>query len=343
MVRSPGQLLAAACAFLVAGAGVGVGGAPVEKGVCRPGGLLARLSDPDRRVNALLARHNFPAEPFPYELKPVGESQTFRLLHLAFPSPRKWDLAESNTVHAEYYVPKNGRRGAPAVVVLHILDGRFAVARLICRSFAAGGVPSLMVEMPYYGERRPRKLDLPEVFLERPERIVWAIEGAVADVRRAAAWLRRRPEVDPRRVGLVGVSLGGIVGALAIGADPSFDRNVLILAGGDPAGILWAAPETRGVRARLAEKGFDLQGVRRLAEATDPLAFAHRAEPRRILMINATADQTVGRAKTVALWKAFGKPKIEWYLAGHYSLALFIPAILPRALAFVSTLPPREN
>ena len=341
MARTPGRLVAVVVLWL-AGA-VGLGGAALEEGTCDPKGLIAPLSDPDPKTNTLLARYNIPQEPFRYRLRLVAVSQTYRVHHLTFPSPRKWDIAESNTVHAEYYVPRSRRGRGPAVVVLHILDGRFAVARLICRSFAMGGVASLMVEMPYYGERRPGKLGLADVFFERPERMVWAIEGAVGDVRRAAAWLRRRPEVDPGRVGLVGVSLGGIVGALVVGVDPSFDRNVLILSGGDPAGILWTAPETRGIRAELVEKGYDLAALRRFAQAIDPVAFAHRADPRRILMINAANDRTVLREETLALWKAFGKPKIEWYPAGHYSLALYIPGILPRALAFVSALPAKEK
>ncbi len=335
--RLPRCLLAALAATTAASLAAG----EVERRLCRPDDLLTSLSDPDPQVNALLARYNFPAEPFPYELRLAGASEVFRQYRLTFPSPRKWDIPQCNTVEAEYYVPAKRGRPAPAVVVLHILDGRFAVARLVCRAFAAGGVPSLLVKMPYYGERRPAGLDLPDVFLERPERMVWAIEGAVAEVRRAAVWLRKRQEVDARRVGIVGVSLGGLVAALSVGVDPSFDRNVLILAGGDPAAILWTAPETRFMRERLAKKGYDLAGVRRLAAAIDPRVFAHRADPRRILMINATEDRTVARAKTEELWKRFGRPKIEWYPAGHYSLALFIPVILPRALDFVTRLPPR--
>jgi dienelactone hydrolase len=45
---------------------------------------------------------------------------------------------------------------------------------------------------------------------------------AVADVVLAHSWLRSRPEVDERRIGLVGISWGGIVTSTAIGIDDRF-------------------------------------------------------------------------------------------------------------------------
>jgi len=327
-------LLAAACACARL--------RPLE-GTIRCRRTLPQLSDPDPTVNECLRRYNFPADPFPWRMEPTAEADTHVVYHLTFPSPRRYDLPECNTVHCEYYVPARRKGRAPAVVVLHILDGRFVVARLVARHFAAAGIPSLIVQMPYYGERRPAAMSLRRAFESRPERMLRAIEGAVVDVRRAACWLQRQPEVDPRRIGLVGVSLGGIVGALAIAVDTRFDRNVLVLAGGDPVGILWHAPETSGVRARLAQLGYSLDRLRKESRAIDPLTFGKRVDRRHVLMINASNDTTVPRRNTIALWQAFGKPAIQWYPAGHYSISLFIPAILPAAAQFVLSVPPRDR
>jgi dienelactone hydrolase len=300
---------------------------------------LATLHDPDPKVNALLQRYHFPAEPFPWRLRQLDANEHYTVYHLTFPSPRQYDLSEANTVHAEYYLPRQVKGKAPAVVVLDILDGSYKVARLVCRGFATAGIPGLIVKMPYYGERRPPNTTLAQVFVGRPERMLQVIEGTVVDVRRAACWLQSRREVDPRRIGIVGTSLGGIVGALAVGVDPRFNRNVLIIAGGDPAGVLWHAPETRRVRDRMAELGMTLESLRAESRAIDPVTFARRADPKSILMINASKDETIPRESTVALWEAFGKPAIQWYPAGHYTIALFIPAILPSAAQFILSAP----
>lgn len=301
--------------------------------------ILRQLSDPDPAIHELLQRYNFPPDPFPWRLEPSAETEHYRVFRLTFPSPRKYDLPEANTVHCEYYLPRQLKGRGPAIVVLDILDGSFRVARLVCRSFALAGTPSLLVKMPYYGERRPAGTSLYQTFVGRPERMLGAVEGTVVEVRRAASWLASRREVDPARIGLVGTSLGGIISALAAGVDPSFSRNVLILAGSDPAGILWHAPETQGVRERLERLGLDLGGLREQARAIDPLTFARRAKAGSFLMINATADDTVPRKNTLALWEALGRPAIHWYPAGHYTIALFIPAILPSAIQFVHSQP----
>ena len=56
---------------------------------------------------------------------------------------------------------------------------------------------------------------------------------AVCDVRRAAVWLAARPDVDPERLGVSGISLGGIVSALAAAVDPAIREGAFLLAGGD--------------------------------------------------------------------------------------------------------------
>ena len=47
----------------------------------------------------------------------------------------------------------------------------------------------------------------------------------ICDIRRAAAWLAGRPEVDPAKLGVTGISLGGITSALASAVDPAINRS----------------------------------------------------------------------------------------------------------------------
>ena len=308
---------------------------PALEGVCACADTLKPLADADPEVNKLLAAYNFPAEPFAWRLEPRGRTARYAVHHLTFPSPVTTPVAESNTVHGEYYVPRPARGAGPAALVLHILDGRFLVARAVCRYFAGQGTPALLVMMPYYGPRRPKGRSLAGYYREDPRRILDALRATALECRRAACWLQTRPEVAPDRIGVVGVSLGAIAGALAVGVDPRFTRNVLVLGGGDPAAILWHAPETAVVRAALVELGYSRERVQALAAGVDPIRFAGRVDPKTTLMINALADKTVPRDCTVRLWKAMGRPPIEWLLSGHYSAILYIPAILPTAHHFV--------
>ena len=68
---------------------------------------------------------------------------------------------------------------------------------------------------------------------------------AVQDVRRTIDLLASRPEVDPKKIGITGISLGGIVSGTAAGMEPRINRAMLILAGGDLLTTLHEAEETR--------------------------------------------------------------------------------------------------
>jgi hypothetical protein len=299
---------------------------------------LDQLSDPDPEVQRLLAAYNFRADPFPWKLRHLERADAFDKYELTFPSPTRFAVAESNTVYGEYYVPRPVPVGAVGAVVMHILDGRFLVARFVCMQFARMGMPCLLVKMPYYGERRPKGRSLASIMTEDPRRLFTGMQAAVRDVRRAACWLQQRKEVDGQRLGIIGVSLGAIASALAAGVDPRFNRAALILGGGNPGDIVWHAPETALVRRRLQETGQTLEKVREIARGVDPVVFAHRVDRRHVLMINAMKDKTIPRECTVALWEAFGKPRIDWQPAGHYSMSLFIPIILPQAFGFIRDL-----
>ncbi len=55
-------------------------------------------------------------------------------------------------------------------------------------------------------------------------------EDLAADIEAGLAWLRRRAEIDPRRVGLIGHSEGGIIGPMIAARDPAV-RALVIMAG----------------------------------------------------------------------------------------------------------------
>jgi dienelactone hydrolase len=81
--------------------------------------------------------------------------------------------------------------------------------------------------------------------------------GSAHDVLAAARMLMARPDVDPRRVGALGYSRGGI--AVMMAADARLSRAVLgqgrrlraVAAGWPWCGLQFAAPRTRGTSLRL--------------------------------------------------------------------------------------------
>ena len=155
------------------------------------------------------------------------------------------------------------------------------------------------------------------------------------DIRRAKAILASQPEIDPHQLGITGVSLGGIVTALAAGVDGTFDRVVPILAGGDIAALTFSTRETRRMRGKLEAKGIDQKQLEAKFAPVEPLTFARRIDPAKCLMINAANDEVIPRLLTEKLAGAIGAPTLLWLPAGHYSAILYMPTIQNTTASFL--------
>ena len=271
-------------------------------------------------------------ETFEYSLQPAGESDLVRFYRLTFPSPFKSEWPENNVVYGELYLPKNVEGKVPAAVVLDILDGSAILPRGLARGMAEQGVAAVYLTQPCYGKRKPP--GNAHAFKADPNKTVDNMRQTVMDVRRAKAVLATLPEVDPKRLALTGVSLGGIMTSLAAGVDGEFARVVPILAGGDLTAITFHARETRSIRRAIEEKGMTREDTARLLAPVEPLNFAGRIDPDTCLMINAAKDEVIPRSTTEALNKAIGS-RIIWTPLGHYSSILYLPQIRQRTIDFI--------
>ena len=258
-----------------------------------------------------------------FEAKPVATTATtFAISEVTFPSPVVTPHQANNTVHCEYFCPA-GEAKRPGVIVLHILGGDFLLSRVFCRALATRGCSALFVKLPYYGPRREPGVETRMVSRD-PRETVRGMTQAVKDVRYATAWLASRPEVDAEQLGIMGISLGGITGALALTAEPRLHNACLLLAGGDVGKVAWEVRELREVRKTWEAGGGTRQTFMDLMRTIDPAAYGENVRDRKILMLNARHDEVIPPVCTESLWQAFGKPPIIWWDAGHYTAVRFI-------------------
>jgi cephalosporin-C deacetylase-like acetyl esterase len=268
------------------------------------------------------AQFRLEAATFPFEIQPLRETSEYKVSAVRFPSPVDSPDVENNTVHAEYFRPTiPGKR--PTVIVLHILGADFALSRYLAARLADRGVGALFVKLPYYGERRPAGQEKRFLSTDIP-RTVQSMRQGVCDVRRAAAWLASREEVDATKLGVTGISLGGIVSALAAEVDPTLNQTALMLAGGDLAQILWTMPEGAKYRQLWIDSGRTRADLEALTLPFDPVTHGGRLRHKRVFMLSGNIDEVVPPESAVALWKAAGKPPIRWMDCGHYSAAGYL-------------------
>jgi dienelactone hydrolase len=230
----------------------------------------------------------------------------------------------------------------PGVIVLHILGGDFDLARVFCRALASKGVAALFLKMPYYGERRQPDSPARMISLE-PEETVRGMTQAVLDIRQAASWLASQEEIDPQQLGIMGISLGGITAALTAGIEPRFHKVCLLLAGGDMGEVAWNSKELAPVREHWTAQGRTREQLVEALKVIDPVTYAKSVPGRRVLMLNASRDEVVPPACTLALWRALGKPEIVWWDAGHYSAARYLGSGMLRVVDFFAGEPQHES
>ena len=282
--------------------------------------------------------------------------KSIRSTRVTFPSPVTTEHPNNNTVHCEYFLStgegpaitagsdpdassdsaagfQSNRGKRPGVIVLHILGGNFQLSRLVCRALALRGAGALFVKMPYYGPRR-QEGDATRMISDDPQQTVRGMTQAVLDIRRATAWLAAQEEIDPQKLGITGISLGGIVAALATTAEPRFQRACLVLAGGDVAQVTWNLSAMSNVRKTWTSAGGTKHSWFELLESVDPVTYAENVRGRKILMLNAVNDEIIPRSCTESLWRAFGQPEIVWWNAGHYSAVRYLPDALIRMTDF---------
>jgi dienelactone hydrolase len=115
-----------------------------------------------------------------------------------------------------------GRR--PVVIALHGTGGSKGNMLALCRKLADAGFIAVAIDGRYHGERKTGKGET-----DYNDAIVRAFHGSgehpfyydtVWDVMRLVDYLSTRDDVDASRIGLIGISKGGIETYLAAAADP---------------------------------------------------------------------------------------------------------------------------
>lgn len=267
-------------------------------------------------------RYRMPAQSFDFTLTPRHDLRTceVEVYDLSFPTALKSGIPENDTVRAEYFVPKGGSR-LPAVILLDILDGATVIPRGQAIWLAQHGVASLFVYMAHYGPRRapgsPIRLLSPNI-----PRTIEGIRQTALDCRFATAWLASRPEIDPERLGLIGTSLGSLVGSNVVGAEPRLKNIALLLPGGGLVDAYYDHPAARDYKPYIEAIG-GKRTLKALIAPIDPITYAPQLKTRNLFIIAASRDDIIPPSAATALWAASGKQKIVWVDSTHVGAAAY--------------------
>lgn len=207
-------------------------------------------------------------------------------------------------------IPKNATKPAPVIILLHGAGDSKTVDYITYGNdfLLKNGYAIFRIDISKHGIRKEDEYDLSFTGNTR----YWSreiITQTVFDLRRAVDFIETRPELNAKRIGFLGISLGGITGTVFCGVDKRVKVPVIVLAGGQ-FNLMYG-------KKALSNDAKDFTSI------IEPLNFVEQIAPRPLLMINAENDDIVPPMMSKLLYKKAKKPKnIIWYPAKHHTIPI---------------------
>lgn len=235
------------------------------------------------------------------------------------PVHNRSDLTFANNrderVPAMLWLPRGGKSPYPCVLFLHGLGG----AKLIGASFAhellKAGFATMALDAVYHGERSANR---PMIYKTAFYRLRDSTIQTVIDYRRAIDYLETRPEIDSKRISLIGVSMGAMMGAILAAVDTRVQCPMLLVGGADRGLVGRLSEHTPWKQLRKENPKVNFDEVSRVLAPADPLNFVDKISPRPVLMINGKADDYMPAQASKLLHETAKEPKmVLWMESGH--------------------------
>jgi dienelactone hydrolase len=257
---------------------------------------------------ALLARKGrlIAVEPGPAREDAVSRIQELTLLSSA-----------GLRVRALLRVPKAGEGRGPAAVIV----GGIQLGRRIATAAGLDRIArqTVIVSPDYPLEQRRHTFEGLSLLTTLPY-IRPAAFDSVAQALLLLDYLETRPDVDPRRLFLVGGSMGAPIVTIAGGVDRRPAAVVVLYGGGQLAALIAHTLEQPGQPRPYPHWAAVVtgQGLAWLFAPLAPERYAPAIAPRRFLMINGAGDSLVPRANVLALYDAARQPKELIWVEGEH-------------------------
>jgi dipeptidyl aminopeptidase/acylaminoacyl peptidase len=201
-----------------------------------------------------------------------------------------------------YAPPKNGA----SIVLVHGTGAERSSLLYETGFLAAAGFGVLALDLPGQGASAGRTR--------------WGVPERQA-IGAAVDWLCARAEVDPRRIGGFGLSMGAYVLTQAAVLDERLRAVTLVAAPNDVVEQNWLATQSWGLLTQVP----CYLALRAYGQSLDlkPKDVIGRVAPRAVFLVAGDRDTLVPRFMAEQLFAAAGQPKELWIVprAGHVDLA----------------------
>ncbi len=234
----------------------------------------------------------------------------------------QYDSVHDQRVTAIVSIPKGVTPPVPAIIVMHGAGGnkdadyvRFASEALLSQGFA-----TLAMDAQYRGDRaRAGRTGDPNP-ASYAMRDAWI--QTVIDLRRAVDYLLSRKDIDGKKIGYLGFSMGGMFGGVLSGVEPRVSAFCLAVPGGDFVNLAKNIDKYPLLKANwhVTPTPEVIKIVEENSQLIDPIYFVGKLLPRPLLILVAKNDEVIPAASSQAFIEAAHAAEatqVKRWNAGH--------------------------
>jgi dienelactone hydrolase len=206
-------------------------------------------------------------------------------------------------------------KNAPSVLLVPTIHGRTILENRVATSLCVAGIAAIVADV--------NAIVQPEVMPG------WGSEDtnhryALHALQTAVDFIQLHPELDHKKIGAMGFSLGGITTAMLIGIDPRFVGAMIAAGGGNFPELLSKTKNRHMVKLRERRMEYlkiasvdDYEKELRKHLVFDPIHFARKVNKNSVMMMLVSNDRQVPTVAQKQLWEIWGQPDAILFDQGH--------------------------
>jgi hypothetical protein len=220
------------------------------------------------------------------------------------------------------YIPNRkdlGNKKIPSVIMLPPTGGINFLDKSMGNTFCSNNIAAVILEN-----------DFANIVYQADEKLLDPLDHeesyyrATAAVKAAMAMTAIDDNINSEKIGLFGVSLGGILGSFVMSTQEQISAAFIVVSGGDVPEILTNSQQDEVSRIRhkrMTEQGFttkqEYEDFLRKYITIDPLDIARMMIPETLKMVISNNDKNVPTTNQLSLFEAYGKPSATYSNSGH--------------------------
>lgn len=224
------------------------------------------------------------------------------------------------------YLKSAKKRARPLMFVFPPIMGNTYVDTSVAKALVKNGSDVILVNMPSLFQDEERFSDVSETIYQSLILIHMLLDQVLKN---------NFFEIETNKIGVFGVSLGGIIASTLVGAIDEIQYAYILCGGGNLSDIALSSKRKsielfRNRELTLNNEFKNLDSDQKMREQwrdisnkyftiLDPLVYGQRVDPSKIFMVMSSNDETIPFRDQIELWNKMGNPDYELSRLSHIS------------------------